>query len=119
MMFVHHARQQMGAAAGLRNGLGESAPAPADEYQIAKNRILRSHLPSRLRLSDPERSTLAEIGKRFGRRELQQGIRKCVRLERTSRLGDSVAQGSPAYAEQGFARLSNRGWIGFSSPRAT
>jgi outer membrane receptor protein involved in Fe transport len=39
-----------------------------NEHLIAENRILRSHLPSRLRLSDPERSTLAEIGKRVGRR---------------------------------------------------
>jgi hypothetical protein len=42
-----------------------------NEYLIAENRILRSHLPSRLRLSDPERSTLAEIGKRLGRKDLQ------------------------------------------------
>jgi len=42
-----------------------------NEYLMAENRILRSHLPSRLRLSDPERSTLAEIGKRLGRRNLQ------------------------------------------------
>jgi hypothetical protein len=38
------------------------------EYLAAENRILRSHLPSRLRLSDPQRSTLAEIGKRLGRK---------------------------------------------------
>ncbi len=42
-----------------------------NEYLAAANRILRSHLPTRLRLSDPERSTLAEIGKRLGRKELQ------------------------------------------------
>ena len=42
-----------------------------NEYLVAENRILRSHLPSRLRLSDPERSTLAEIGKRVGRKDLQ------------------------------------------------
>ena len=41
------------------------------EYLIAENRILRSHLASRLRQSDPERSTLAEIGKRVGRKDLQ------------------------------------------------
>jgi hypothetical protein len=28
----------------------------------AENRIFRSHLPARLRLSDPQRCTLAEIG---------------------------------------------------------
>ena len=38
------------------------------EYLIAENRILRSHLSGRLRLSDSERSTLAEIGKRLGRK---------------------------------------------------
>ena len=38
------------------------------EYLIAENRILRSHVAGRLRLSDPERSTLAEIGKRLGRK---------------------------------------------------
>jgi putative transposase len=43
-----------------------------NEYLAAENRILRTHLPSRLRLSDPERSTLAEIGKRLGRKRLKQ-----------------------------------------------
>lgn len=43
-----------------------------NEYLIAENRILRSHLPTRLCLSDPERSTLVEIGKRLGRRDAQQ-----------------------------------------------
>ena len=43
-----------------------------NEYLIAENRILRAHLPARMRLSDPERSTLAEIGKRLGRTALQQ-----------------------------------------------
>jgi hypothetical protein len=43
-----------------------------NEYLAAENRILRAHLPSRVPLSDPERSTLAEIGKRLGRTALQQ-----------------------------------------------
>ena len=38
-----------------------------NEYFVAENRILRAHLPARLRLSDAERSTLAEIAKRLGR----------------------------------------------------
>ena len=42
-----------------------------NEYLAAENRILRAHLPARLRLSDPERSTLAEIGKRLGRKTLR------------------------------------------------
>lgn len=42
-----------------------------NEYLIAENRILRSHIPKRLRLSDPQRVTLAEIGKRLGRKALR------------------------------------------------
>ena len=42
-----------------------------NEYLAAENRILRAHLPSRLRLSDPQRCTLAEIGKRLGRKRLK------------------------------------------------
>jgi putative transposase len=43
-----------------------------NEYLAAENRILRAKLPSRLRLSDPERATLAEIGKRLGRKVLRE-----------------------------------------------
>jgi putative transposase len=39
-----------------------------NEYLIAENRILRAQLPGRLRLTDAQRSTLEEIGKRLGRR---------------------------------------------------
>jgi hypothetical protein len=42
-----------------------------NEYLAAENRILRAHLPARLRLSDPERGALAEIGKRLGRKALE------------------------------------------------
>src|SRR6516162_8297301 len=42
-----------------------------NEYLAAENRILRAHLPARLCLSDPERRTLAEIGKRVGRKALE------------------------------------------------
>jgi len=42
-----------------------------NEYLAAENRILRTKLSARLRLSDPERITLAEIGKRLGRRALR------------------------------------------------
>jgi len=43
-----------------------------NEYLAAENRILRAQLPARLRLTDPQRSTLAEIGKRLGRKALEQ-----------------------------------------------
>jgi len=41
-----------------------------NEYLAAENRILRAKLPARLRLNDPERATLAEIGKRVERKAL-------------------------------------------------
>ena len=43
-----------------------------NEYLVAENRILRAHLPDRFRLTNPERSTLAEIGKRLGRKALSE-----------------------------------------------
>src|SRR6266850_2373294 len=43
-----------------------------NEYLAAENRILRAQLPKRLRLSDPQRATLAEIGKRLSRKALEQ-----------------------------------------------
>ncbi len=46
-----------------------------NEYLAAENRILRAHLPPRLHLTDPERSTLAEIGKQLGRKALQEVAR--------------------------------------------
>ena len=47
-----------------------------NEYLAAENTILKAHLAERLRLSDPERATLAEIGKRLGRKALGQvGLR--------------------------------------------
>ena len=43
-----------------------------NEYQVRENRILRNQIQGRLRLTDPERVSLAEIGKRLGQRELQE-----------------------------------------------
>jgi Homeodomain-like domain len=43
-----------------------------NEYLAAENHILRTHLPTRLRLCHPERAALAEIGKRLGRKALAQ-----------------------------------------------
>jgi hypothetical protein len=43
-----------------------------NEYLAAENQILRAQLPARLRLSNPERITLAEIGKRLGREALRE-----------------------------------------------
>jgi hypothetical protein len=43
-----------------------------NEYLAAENQILRAKLPSRLRLSNSERTTLAKIGKRLGRKALRE-----------------------------------------------
>ena len=39
-----------------------------NEYLAAENRILRAKLAIRFRLTNPERATLSEIGKRLGRK---------------------------------------------------
>jgi hypothetical protein len=63
-----------------------------NEYLTAENRILRTKLPARLRLSDPERVTLAEIGKRVGRK-----ARREKRLLRRVQVG-AVERGSTRHA---------------------
>ena len=52
------------------------------EYLIAENRILRSHVSGQVRLSDAERSTLAEICKRPGRKCLAE-VASIVKLKRS------------------------------------
>ena len=41
-----------------------------NEYLVAENRILRTHIQGRVHLTDGERRTLAQIGKRLGRKAL-------------------------------------------------
>ena len=65
-----------------------------NEYLVAENRILRSHLPSRLRLSGPERSTLAAIGKRVGRKDPPS------RSQIRSWLGPPAGQGAMKSCEE-------------------
>ena len=43
-----------------------------NEYLVAENRILRAQIDGRLKLNDGERKTLAEIGKRLGRKALEE-----------------------------------------------
>ena len=43
-----------------------------NEYLVAENRILKAQIKARLRLSDAERATLAEIGHRLGRQALEE-----------------------------------------------
>ncbi len=51
-----------------------------NEYLVAENRILRAQIPGRVKLSDGERRTLAQIGKRLGRKALGE-IASIVRPE--------------------------------------
>jgi putative transposase len=43
-----------------------------NEYLVTENRILRSQITGRVRLTDGERRTLAEIGQRLGKQALQE-----------------------------------------------
>ena len=43
-----------------------------NEYLVAENRILRDQLPGRVHLSDTERRTLAEIGKKLSKQALEE-----------------------------------------------
>ncbi len=71
MMLILHARHQWVRLLAYVTGLVNHRLLIQNEYLISENRILRSHLPQRLRLPDPERSTLAETGKRLGRKDHQ------------------------------------------------
>ena len=50
------------------------------EYLVTENRILRDQIKGRVRLTDPERISLAEIGKRLGRKSLEE-VAQIVRPE--------------------------------------
>ena len=56
-------------------GLVNQQPLLQIEYLEAENRILKARLQPGWRLSDGERATLAEIGKRLGRKGLEQVAR--------------------------------------------
>jgi putative transposase len=43
-----------------------------NEYLVTENRILRQQITGRVRLSDSERKTLAELGKKLGRKALEE-----------------------------------------------
>ena len=72
MMGARDDQRQNVSSSGVCYGAGEPKAAAASEYLIAENRILRSQLAKRLRLTDAQRSTLAEIGERLGRKALSE-----------------------------------------------
>ena len=75
MMEPRHARLQMGAASGVCDRLGQPGTAFAERVLGGGKPHSEGNLPTRLRLSDPERCTLAEIGKRLGRKALTEVAR--------------------------------------------
>jgi hypothetical protein len=58
-------------------------------YLIEENRILRGHVPGRLRFTDEERWRSARHGHRLGRRSLEESAlcRRAGRIRRRPRLG--------------------------------
>jgi hypothetical protein len=71
-MLIRHAEQNNSWARLLAyvTGLVNQRLLLQCEYLAAENRVLRAHLTGRVCLSDTERRTLAEIGKRLGRKLL-------------------------------------------------
>jgi homeodomain-containing protein len=58
--------------AGLYHWISDEELLLRNEYLVAENRILCQQLTGRLRLSDGERKTLAELGKKLGRKALEE-----------------------------------------------
>ena len=96
-----------------------------NEYLAAENRILRAKIRGRLLLTDPERATLARIGKRLGRKALE-GLSAIVRPDTIlawhrrliAKKFDGSAQRKPGrpcvprHVEQLVVRIAqeNRSW---------
>ena len=48
-----------------------------NEYLVTENRILRNQITGRVRLTDGERKTLAEIGQKLGKQALKEVATHC------------------------------------------
>ena len=70
-----------------------------NEYLVTENRILRDQLQGRLRLTDGERRTLAEIGKQLGKRALEEVARSTCRRASGDDPGLSEATAAILVAE--------------------
>src|SRR5215467_12774971 len=66
-MLIRHARQQMGEAARIRDGISQPAPAPPVRIPHRGEPDSPFAPPGQAALVYPERCTLAAIGKRLGR----------------------------------------------------
>src|SRR6202042_2913255 len=79
-----------------------------NEYLVAENRILKAHIRGRLRLSDGEKATLAEIAKRVGRKALAE-IARVAKPDTNLALYRSLVarkfDGSKQRAARGWRRV--------------
>ena len=71
-MDPRYERESLGAAAGVCDRPDQSGTPPQERVSGSREPDFAGTPAIRLRLSDPERSTLAEIGKRLGRKALAQ-----------------------------------------------
>ena len=81
-----------------------------NEYLATENRILRDQLKGRLRLTDGERITLAEIGQRLGRKALAEvETLKSLRNRVSKEIGALMGQKKLAEAEAKKAETKDLG----------
>ena len=77
------------------------------EYLAAENRILKAQLKGRLKLSDAERATLADIGHRLGRKVLAEVATVARRIARHSWVNSSSTL-SIRYLRPSWVRSSTK-----------
>ena len=63
-----------------------------NEYLVTENRILRNQIKGRIRLTDAERISLAQVAKRLGRKALNE-VAQMVRPETIPCLAPAVGGG--------------------------
>ena len=86
-----------------------------NEYLAAENRILKARLQPGWRLSDGERATLAEIGKRLGRK----GLEQVARLAKPDTILAGIADWWPknSAAASSAARRADRALSAWLQPQ--
>ena len=62
----------MATPARVYHRLSRSALVARNEYLVTENRLLRNQITGRVRLTDSERRTLAEIGQQLGKKALEE-----------------------------------------------
>jgi hypothetical protein len=60
-----------------------------NEYLVTENRILRDQIPGRVRLTPPDRVSLAEIGERLSRKALEEVAQIVLFPSPTDRISES------------------------------